>query len=56
VVSIEKSLCISCGLCVSLRPDIFQMKDNKVFVKMQPLRISDVAEIMNDCPVGAIRR
>lgn len=56
-VEVDPDLCISCGMCVSIEPDIFQFNDED---KAQA--VGDVTEENRDnaqtavdsCPVGAI--
>lgn len=56
-VEVDPDLCISCGLCVSIEPGIFQFNDED---KAQA--VGDVTEENRDnaqtavdsCPVGAI--
>lgn len=54
---IQDDVCIGCGVCVSVCPAVFEMKDTVAAVK--PLTIPpDGAEAarkaVNDCPVTAI--
>lgn len=59
VVTVDKSRCIGCGLCVSIAPEVFEMKDDgfshakdvsgdKKFTKK-------VKEAADSCPVQAIK-
>jgi ferredoxin len=51
------SECISCGLCVSTAPEVFEMNgDDKAYVKKQPAPedMEGVLSSMDACPVTAI--
>lgn len=55
---VDKDICIGCGLCASMTPDVFSMDDDGLAVAVE----EDVAEEFeemaeesaNDCPVSAI--
>jgi len=56
-VIVERKLCIGCGLCASMLPEVFEMDDEgKSVVKNEngaPLeKIKEVAEM---CPARAIK-
>jgi ferredoxin len=54
-VSVNQKLCIGCGACVSICPEVFEMKNGKSIVKVK--KIDDVAcakEAETGCPVAAI--
>ena len=58
MVKVNKEKCIGCGLCVSLCPDIFELKDDG---KSQIKKGADfkknekcINEAKESCPVGAI--
>lgn len=55
-VVIDQDGCISCGLCVSTCPEVFQMNDDNVAeVHKQPDEITDkVQEAVDGCPVQVI--
>ena len=59
-VSVDKEKCISCGLCLSICPNVFQYdKDHKSEVKEKAdLDKNDecVCEAINSCPTQAIYR
>jgi ferredoxin len=56
-VHVDEDLCIGCGNCVDICPEIFEMEDDKAVAKME-----DVPEDMEEscreasesCPVDAI--
>ena len=47
-VSVDKDLCIACGLCVGTAPSIFSFGDDG---KAE----AGAEEAINNCPVGAIK-
>ena len=55
--AVDKDLCLGCGLCVDVCPDVFEMADDgKAVTKVDPVpprrrRPRDAAE---QCPVTAI--
>lgn len=54
---IDAEICIGCGLCVSMCPEAFEMKDDKAVVIATPVP-KDAEEsckkAAEDCPVTAI--
>ncbi len=56
IVKVDKDKCISCGLCVSICPDAFDLgKDGKAYVKNQKgCEKCDCKEAASSCPVQAI--
>jgi len=54
MVKINKGVCIGCGSCASICPEVFEMDDdNKPIVKKQK-KIPCVKEAIEACPVDAI--
>ncbi|NLC66254.1 MAG: ferredoxin [Clostridium sp.] len=57
-VSIDHDLCIGCGVCPSVAPDLFEMNDEGLadpLVDEVPEGEEDLAEEASDsCPVAAI--
>lgn len=54
---VDQELCIGCGLCVDTCPEVFELKEDKAFVKVQeiPKHLEDkVKEAKDNCPVDAI--
>ena len=52
-IKVDKEKCIGCGLCESLCPQVFVLKDGKAIVKAQK-NIPCVKEAKDVCPVNAI--
>lgn len=55
---IDEELCIGCGLCVQVCPDVFEMKEDKAITKTETLNSeheSDCREAADNCPVTAIK-
>ena len=54
-ITIDKSLCTGCGLCVSLCPEAFEIGgDNIAKVKGDSCKDQDIKEVATQCPVEAI--
>lgn len=56
--TVDKELCIGCGLCVSTCPDVFEMPEDKAIVKTSPVpkESEDCSkESAEVCPVEAIK-
>ncbi len=53
---INEELCIGCGVCVSVAPDVFEMNDeNKATVKADAkIDEATVQDAIDQCPVQAI--
>ncbi|MCI1930378.1 MAG: ferredoxin [Clostridia bacterium] len=58
IAKIDKSGCISCGLCVSVCPDVFRMGEDgaaEVYVDTIPSKDETKAtEAQKSCPVSVI--
>ncbi len=52
MMKVDKNKCIGCGACVSICPDIFELKDGKSHVKSK----KDCPDAVEACPVGAITK
>lgn len=49
--------CISCGLCVSVCPEVFRMSDegvSEVYAQPTPEKEDDTREAAEGCPVNVI--
>lgn len=56
MVKINKSVCIGCGACVSICPEVFEMTDDQK-AKVKSGAKSDakcIKEAIESCPVSAI--
>ena len=55
-IVVDKTQCISCGLCVGLDEEHFEFDENGVSsVKSQEnLDSSELAEVLSECPTNAI--
>ena len=55
--TVDASLCVGCGLCTEICPDIFIMENDKAAVKADPVTpraITDCRDAKEQCPVNAI--
>jgi ferredoxin len=55
---VDEETCIGCGLCAETCPEVFEMNDEKVRVKVDevPEEVADTCrEAAEDCPVEAIQ-
>ncbi len=57
VVWVDRESCISCGLCVSLLPEVFRFQEGKSMA-YNPSGAPDekIQECIDGCPVSAIHR
>ena len=56
-IIVDQELCIGCGVCANLCPDVFEIQDNgkaKV-VNKDSCENCDCEDAVNNCPVGAIK-
>lgn len=53
-VAVDMELCIGCGTCAELCPDVFEMKDDKAWVIADKCASSDCQAAADSCPVEAI--
>ena len=51
---INEELCIGCGTCESLCPNLFKIEDGKTHVIASYCGDCNCQEAMDSCPVGAI--
>ena len=57
-VTVDEETCMGCGLCAETCPEVFEMNDEKVRVKVDevPGDLADTCrEAADDCPVEAIQ-
>ncbi len=57
IVKVDADICIGCGLCVNMAPEVFEMEDDKA-VAISEVVAEDQEEVAKkmaeDCPVSAI--
>lgn len=56
--TVDKDLCLGCGLCVDLCPEVFQMDEDKAIAKVEqvPAGCEDACrDAAQQCPVEAIK-
>ncbi len=53
---VDQDLCVGCGLCIQVCPDVFELKsDGKAYVTSGANYEDDcVQDAVDQCPVGAI--
>ena len=57
MVKVDKDVCIGCGACVAMCPDVFEMgSDGKSNVKKDDNSVACVDSAMAACPVQAISK
>jgi len=57
-VTVDEETCIGCGLCSETCPEVFEMTDDKVTVKVDEVpkdAIKTCREAAENCPVEAIQ-
>ena len=54
-IKVNKNECVGCGLCVSICPSVFEMKEGKAVVKSQKNE-KCVDEAIDSCPKNAISK
>jgi ferredoxin len=56
-VTVDQDLCVGCGLCVGVCPQVFEMSDegkSRVVAQPADLQAQDGCREAADCPVEAI--
>ena len=57
MVSINNDLCIGCGMCESIMPEVFKINNEmKAEVIRQPKNKIKLKEVIECCPVSVIRK
>jgi ferredoxin len=54
---VDKSGCISCGLCVNTCPEVFRFDDDNLaeaYADVKPEHEADAVEARDGCPVSVI--
>ena len=51
---VDKELCIGCGTCESLCPNVFKMEDGKSSVIAEDCGDCNCQEVIDSCPASAI--
>ncbi|WP_099470084.1 ferredoxin [Konateibacter massiliensis] len=54
---VDQDMCIGCGMCVGVEPDVFRMNDEdkaEGYADTTDATRETVAEAIDMCPVGAI--
>ena len=54
-VTIDASVCVGCGLCEQLCPEVFKVEDGIAKVKGSECSQHNLSEIVSQCPVEAIK-
>jgi ferredoxin len=55
IVRVNQEECISCGLCISLAPEVFRFEGDKSFAyNPSGAPAERIQECIDGCPVGAI--
>ena len=54
-VSVDESVCVGCGLCEQLCPEVFKLEDGIAKVKASGCNQHNLSEIASQCPVEAIK-
>lgn len=52
---VDQDLCIGCGSCSELCPEVFELRDDKAWVISNKCDTCDCNEAMNTCPTEAIK-
>lgn len=59
IAELDRSGCISCGLCTSICPEVFRMADDgiaEVYAEDVPAELeANAIEAQDGCPVSVIR-
>ncbi len=55
-VKIDEEECIGCGACTAVAEEYFELVDGKAKTKTDDVPEDIVDEILDTCPVGAIKK
>lgn len=57
-VKVNKDICIGCGACQAIAPDVFELEDDGLAVckveTIEEVKKEDVTDAADSCPTGAI--
>ena len=57
-VKVNKDICIGCGACQAIEPDVFELEDDGLAVskinEVEEKKKEDVRDAADSCPTGAI--
>ena len=54
---VNKELCVGCGLCASMNPEVFQMDENGLATAVKETEDEALLqESIDNCPVSAISK
>lgn len=54
---VNKELCVGCGLCASMNPEVFQMDENGLATAVKETEDETLLqESIDSCPVSAISK
>lgn len=57
MIKIDRELCTGCGVCYSMRPDVFgQEEDGKALVIRSGDTDESIADVIDACPASAIEQ
>jgi ferredoxin len=51
---VDHELCIGCGTCESICPNVFKINNGKSEVVAEDCQGCNIEEVIESCPVGAI--
>ena len=57
-VTVDEKLCVGCGLCCDICPDVFEMQGDIAVVKVSEVpenAVESVKQSASDCPAEAIK-
>jgi ferredoxin len=56
--TVDKSLCMGCGICVDICPEVFEMDGDKAVAKVDPVPVGvedKCRDAAQNCPAEAIK-